>query len=443
MNKSTGASTGVEYTACYQLSRDDQMIASGDKAALKLGPETLTVAGDFGDVWTFSYRRITRLQRRDYRVHVQMAQEDELILYQLGRHYEGFWRDLTEMRNELLISDSLVGERNLFSGIQGSYQLCGEEDSGQGECEIRLYETALMLLSEGEGIITRVPYGLISEVSAENYSLTVATDYGDDIILSAMGRQTDAVEAKLSEALNRLNQRTAEFLLELVPDIDPVVLRQLGHLLRDGRLAKKESVEAVSAGLWSALQERLAHFGCRGEYDYLRSISSSDSVYLGFKRGLMGDLTGEYLWFLIPVHGETSGTDSLLAMEVAGGEGGRATYFFRIAGPGERSGRSPEQLSESIDRASMQINRCMLSINFRREPIYLPEEKLTEKHYQRYAYAVDNLRPLRKLRQRFVGRVIHRSQKQWQEDVDDLLKFSRINSDPEAMGGASEKRREY
>jgi len=65
-----------------------------------------------------------------------------------------------------------------------------------------------------------------------------------------------------------------------------------------------------------------------------------------------------------------------------------------------------------------------IAINFRREPIYISEEKLKEPRYSKYRFFITRLPALRKLRDLYIGRVIHRSEEQWRNDVMDLLKFN-------------------
>jgi len=74
----------------------------------------------------------------------------------------------------------------------------------------------------------------------------------------------------------------------------------------------------------------------------------------------------------------------------------------------------------------------MLDINFRREPIYLPDEKLEEPQYRKYKFAVQRLPGLQTLRHLFIGRVIHASPEQWKQDVMDLLKFNVSTKDDTA-----------
>ena len=66
----------------------------------------------------------------------------------------------------------------------------------------------------------------------------------------------------------------------------------------------------------------------------------------------------------------------------------------------------------------------MLAINFRREPIYLPDERLKEPQYQKYQFAIQKIPALQELRQLFIGRVIHGTPEQWKNDVMDILKFN-------------------
>jgi hypothetical protein len=86
------------------------------------------------------------------------------------------------------------------------------------------------------------------------------------------------------------------------------------------------------------------------------------------------------------------------------------------------------------------MNRGMLAINFRREPIYLPDERLEEPQYQKYSFAVAKIPALRELRQLFIGRVIHSSPEQWKKHVMDLLRFNVGTLDDNAKWerGASE-----
>ncbi len=48
------------------------------------------------------------------------------------------------------------------------------------------------------------------------------------------------------------------------------------------------------------LTKKIDEAGLTTEYEFLNSLAAKDQVCLGIKRGLMGDLTGTYIWMLIP-----------------------------------------------------------------------------------------------------------------------------------------------
>lgn len=196
----------------------------------------------------------------------------------------------------------------------------------------------------------------------------------------------------------------------------PVVLPTSGH-----------DVEALSPQLWEQLVGHLDTAGVREEYDFLASLGQADRVSIGIKRGLMGDLTGEYVWFLVPIYSDDpTQPGNAIVMEAASGEGeGRATYVFRMLSRAEYARRQGlAQLHAAADRALANTNRCMQAVNFRREPIYLSERRLAEPQYAHYRYALKKLPALRELRRLFVGRVMHSTPAQWQDDIMDLLRFN-------------------
>lgn len=197
--------------------------------------------------------------------------------------------------------------------------------------------------------------------------------------------------------------------------------------MREGKAARRIDIESISPELWETLEKRVDLLGIKEEYDYLKSLSKQDKICIGLKRGLMGDLTGEYLWFLIPIYGtDTKKPGNAVAMEASTGEdGGKATYFFRMLSRRDYPNYTNiEDLNNVINDLITTINKCMLEINFRREPIYLSDDRLEEPRYSRYWYAVKRMPSLRTLRRLFIGRVSHLSPEQWRSDVMDLLRFN-------------------
>ncbi len=118
---------------------------------------------------------------------------------------------------------------------------------------------------------------------------------------------------------------------------------------------------------------------------------------------------------------------------------GKATYFFRITGRETfASTKDKGVITSAFDEFIFSFNRSMQEINFRREPIYMDEKKLSEPKNIKYKYAIKRLPELRYLRSLFIGRVMHRAPDQWRNDTMDLLKFnttSQKDSDKWEKGG--------
>jgi hypothetical protein len=320
----------------------------------------------------------------------------------------------------------------------------------QGRGKVRLYETSLAILPE-HGEIIRIPLGYIDEVRQADYRLLICGDSGEKIILSKVGSQLDPFMKSISLTLNDLSQKNQSFLKELMPEANPEAVRKVAGLMKEGRAATKGSISAISPALWAGLEKQLSGTPIGDEFEFLKSIGREDKAAIGFKRGLVGDLSGDTLWFLVPIYSkDPRAGGNALVMEAAtirrqetegsglepanfpAGENdeiikqeGRATYFFRIVSRGDYPHfKNTSDLDPKVDRFIEDFNRCMLEVNFRREPIYLPQEKLLEPAYRKYRFSLKRLPALRMLRSHFIGRVMHRSRDQWRKDTEDLLRFN-------------------
>jgi hypothetical protein len=139
----------------------------------------------------------------------------------------------------------------------------------------------------------------------------------------------------------------------------------------------------------------------------------------------MGNITGEYIWFLVPIFNSDPGQPgNAIAMEATANDGsGRATYFFRITDPNNYlCFKSLEKALIEVDNALKKINRHLITVNFRREPIYLTNEQLNSTAYVGYQRTISKVPSLRELRRLFIGRVMHYSPEQWKEAVIQLLR---------------------
>ncbi len=419
----------MECSLSYKLTDSDgNEFESREEAEARLTGEALRIEPPFGETLSVPYRDILQLSGSDYKIHVSLNSGDTLTLFNLGYRYEDFLREFSGHRNAIILKDMLVQEKPKRAGIKAVFSYIDENDEEKqgGECELRLYETAIVVVPE-MGEIVRIPHSYIQGIREDDYTLIIETELGDEIRLSMMGARYDPVKNSLNKMMHELIAKSQATLKQLLPGANPMVIRKAARVMREGKAARRADIESISGEVWKELEDKLSSLGVEEEYGYLKSLSQEERICIGLKRDLMGELTGEYVWFLVPIYDtDPRKPGNAVAMEAASGEGGgKATYFFRIVGRGEYpSYKDIQDLHDVYEELLKTINRCMLEINFRREPIYLPDESLKDPRYERYRHAVDRMPSLRTLRRLFIGRVSHRTREQWREDVTELLKFN-------------------
>lgn len=414
---------------------DGQMISAGEGLA-QLYEDNLTVLPKFGEVLSFTYRSFLEYGASDYRIEILFTTKERLSLSDLGLQYEDFERNMVNLRNQLILSDMLMNEKMFQPTARGSLTMMGSDSRPllSGEGELRIYETALVVLPDA-GDPLRIPYSDIKSFNAQDYMLEITTEYGEKFSASQLGQRLDPFTKALSDASLALQQKVVSMLTKLLPLSSPVDIRRVARYMKEGRAARRSDITAVSPSIWDDLEKRLKTVNMDLEYSFLKDMSQQGRICIGIKEGLLDQPDAQYLWFLIPIYSlDPSKPGNAIAMEASStGETGRATYFFRMATRSDyRNFKDMHALDEICDTAISTINRAMIEINFRREPIYLKEEQFMEPKYQKYLFAVQRLNALRCLRELYIGRVFHQTPEQWRADVDDLLKFNASVSDDNA-----------
>ena len=418
----------IKCSLRYSLEEPGGPAVTDEEATVELTAETLSLLPRWGQALLFSLREIGQVSAADYRLEMDLASGERLVLTHLGRQYDDFVRELARARNQLMIRDLLMEERLVRGGFRAEYTRTLQDGrTHSGRCEIRLYETALVVIPEAEAI-ERVPYSYVTSARDRDYTLSVEIEEDGTFTFSQLGRKFDLLVRSLSGAMNDLTINAQETIRDLIPGIDGLSARRAARLLKDGRASRRSDLEAACPGLWGRLEAELEDQGLGEKYAFLKTLTDPDSMSIGIKRGLMGDLTGDYIWFLVPIYDrDPARPGNAVVMEAVSGEAtGRATYCFRLTPRWEypQLAEDPGLLQSRADDFIRRLNRCMLNISFRREPIYLPEERLAQPRYSRYRVAAQILPELRLLRRHFVGRVIYSSLQQWQQNLMELLKFN-------------------
>ena len=159
--------------------------------------------------------------------------------------------------------------------------------------------------------------------------------------------------------------------------------------------------------------------GSSAEGDVAESAAGEERV-----AGVAEDETGRdrtILWFFVPL-ADGDRPLNAVAQEITS-EKGHATYVFRLMPPEQfETARSAGDaaLAGAVTAAIARLNRALLTLNFRREPIYLTDEQIATGRWARYRAAVRKLDYLQWARAAFVGRAIHNST--WEQQLLELAK---------------------
>ncbi|MGD0449905.1 MAG: hypothetical protein ABSA79_02475 [Candidatus Bathyarchaeia archaeon] len=442
----------MEVAVNYKVYDDKSNIKNEGEARATFDDKYLTLTVSFGEPMLFAYTDIVGISDYDYKVDLLLSSKEKLNLWGLGYQYEDFLFQLFKLRNELMLKYLLMEESLLQAGFQAKYTKLDPngQTSQTGNCEVRLYDNAILVLPQKNEPI-RLPYCYITNVNKQDYKLTITNESLEKMDFTMLGQNFDPLAKALSDAINKMILRTQQNIKELIPEATPTVIYKLADLMKDGKAAKRKEIEQYSPDFWRRLTKKIDEAGITIEYEFLNSLAAKDQVCVGIKRGLMGDLTGTYIWMLFPLlNPGTNRLSNTIALEafntIDKTEENKdpetkeetnqtpdeeqkpaptgATYFFREIGREEYSQTKDEDLTQELDSFIKNINRSMIEINFRREPIYLTENQLDSMEYTQYRFAIAKIAALKTLREQFVGRVVHASQKQWQTDVTSLLAFN-------------------
>ncbi len=454
----------MEVAASYKVFDDESNLKSQGEARAALDERYLTLTVMFGEPMLIAFTDIVGISAYDYKVDLFLTSKEKLNLWGLGYQYEDFLFQLFRLRNELMLKYLLMEESILQTGFEAQYAQFDKngQTNRSGDCEIRLYETALAILPQKDEPI-RFPYCYMTNVSKQDYKLTITDESQEKIEFTKLGQNFDPFAKALSDAINKMILRTQQNVKELIPEATPVAINKLAALMKDGQAAKRKEIEQQSTSFWPRLTKKIDEADLAAEYEFLNSLAAKDQICVGIKRGLMGDLTGTYIWMLFPLlNAGTNRLSNTIALEAFNTQDKKeqnqeqqtknadsetqedtsqnnqpetkpastgATYFFKATARKEYTQTNDEDLTKKLDTFIKNINRSMIEINFRREPIYLTENQLESTQYTQYRFAIAKIPYLKTLRDQFVGRVIHGSQERWKTDVTSLLDFNNKSLD--------------
>lgn len=398
----------------YELIRPDGTRAAGE-GELTIEPGFVMLRPTDAPPLVIPHEQVVALSGADYALTFELDEGGSLRVSKIGQTHGDLLIRAREARNE-------AWEKGLFlNGVRLVDAFEAEVTHGamQATAEVRLYEDRLSVLPEA-GDPFGLPYALARHVSfdPDSYRVSVSTD-SEPLVFGMLKLRTTEFARLLGDLIAASSARTASLLAEHPPGAAATGLSELSALMGDGIAARREDIDRLVPGAWERLESLVV---CSDElrqtYEFLASQSSAPDLALGIKQkrgtGEEGpgseDPDGEnedddadasplFTWFFCPM---PRGDGGFIAQEITS-ESGHATYFFRVA-------------DDDWKAALARLNRAMLSLNFKRRPIYEDVEQESK-----YSFAIKHLSYLRELRAAFAGRAIHTSFDAWKASVERIL----------------------
>jgi hypothetical protein len=428
-------------TAAGQTLSSGQCEVEANQAGLTLSPPADAPL-------RFPYEQIVSLTSADYRIAIALEDGTAVELSQLGAMFGDLLRQMRDNRNEIWERGLLLHGVNRVDAFPCEVLLA----DGPGNAELRIYEDRLSVLPD-RGDPFGLPFAFVQQATLDegSYRVTVAPSSGEGLVVGKLKQRTTELVGLLNDLLAASRNRTVSVLADYLPELPALKLQALARLMGDGVAARREDIEAIDSTVWGQLEKVVAGTAELAEtYRFLAAMASTPDVAIGLKQIRRSEdeaqaegeeeeagpadkqkemseqpatPTGEsaaeeseksplVTWFFCPIPAGSSAQSNLIAQEITS-EAGHATYFFRVV-PGA-----------DWKEALGQLNRAMLALDFRRQPIFRSEDELGR---DPFAFAMRHLPHLRALRASFAGRAIHTSPEGWKASVETTLRAPRAGA---------------
>ena len=460
--------------------------ARADGAALQSGPcrvsieaETLSLTPASGAPLVIDLGDIDQFVPGEYELSLTVYTGAKILLRQFGKSFQDLRWQLLEAYRHRLLQCLLLEDLEEITRFDGFARLESPARGFSSPAEFRFYKSNIGVLpTEATGLQWRLAD--IDGVRFDESAWTVtAESSGERLIASKLAKRTEEFRERLTNAIEGVTEIAAETVRRLFPFLSPDQLQQATTCLKEGRAASVAQLRSIHPKTEEALSVNAVDDRLRPYFDALLEHVPGGNYYAGFKlmrkdqeqaeqdqevaaaaepisepgpRLAQGDALrrGESQltdatelrsaptagsreeeeaapvlhWFFLPLAAKPGATSpgNLVAWE-ATSSSGRATYFFRLVPPGDVAQlRDPSRGPALVDAAVRQLNRAIVLLNFRREPIYLPDSSLEiQPGFRRYAIACRKLPQLVRLRSSFLGRALHTTPEAWRKQFESYL----------------------
>ena len=371
-----------------------------DTAKLSISEDGVAVTTLFTPLF-IDFADIVSFERRGYSVVIE-TEYDRFTFSGLGNLMEAFYLELYATFNRKVLK-ALFAKGDAAFEAEGEFRYSEPGAQAVGYARIRVYDDCVCLLPP-DNRARRIPFAFMNGLQKAGFTLTLSLDGGELYSFIRLGNNTAAFESCIREKLHHLRENAVDAARKLDGGLNPAQLNAIAARMPQGVAAPIGWLALTAPSYVAALEAKIGESRAAETYAAFKEICDPAQICVGMKSWLAGEQQEDIPWFIAPSPGKP-----VAAVELALDEDtAAATYMYNTVG--------------SSDAFARLLNRAMEDVNFHREVISTPAEKLRGAENGVYAMTVKCSAALRAVRACFAGRVIHSSPDAWKAE---MLRFLR------------------
>ena len=403
---------------------------------------------------------VAAIERADLTVTLRLF-DGTAVVFDQGGSLDDLWQVLRASFRARVSKSLRFAPADPRHTFDARVALEGAEGFAAQPAQVSVVRLGMNFLADS-GPCAQLPFGALGEMVFDpaTYEVAVAVapgpaaPAGARLTVSKLATRTEEFLELLRQARNTSLADTARCLAALAPTLSTGQRMALAAEMIVGRMISRERCETLAPGAWKILWDASAGTDRAAYGEVLAGLTAdSGSLLLGMRpyggvpraeaspapvgadapdegatapggpavpesgfasldgdREAAADSNLPVLYAAVLLRGPVADQDTM-ALEVLS-ERDHATYVYRVA-------PAPAGLDRAAAGAWLAAvaSHTLLSLDFKKEPLYLPEPELLRAREGLYRAALRRLPGLRELRSRLVGRAVHTSPAAWKEQL--------------------------
>ncbi|OPX99301.1 MAG: hypothetical protein A4E58_00361 [Syntrophorhabdus sp. PtaB.Bin006] len=428
----------------------------GGSCRVTIEPPNLFVTPQSGPSLSIDLGDIDLLVPGDYQLSLTLYTGKILVLTKFAKVFQNLSADLLQTYRDRLVRCLLLEDLEEIERFEGYVDVDASDANFSSPAELRLYQSNLAILPE-KAVVFQWRLADIDGIEFDDAAYRLIILSGSSrLTVTKLAKRTGEFVERLRSAVDAVSENTSAIVRSLCPFLSPDQVLETSRLMREGRAAAFSKLSRVHPGIEQSLIANGIDRSLKPYFEVLKQKMFGSEWFAGFKmvrpetdseaepgpdepvvdsspavaaeRSMPVAKKSEgsekersiLYWFFFPLRGATGGEiPNVIAWESTS-LSGHATFFFKT--PTVYSSGDVHDNTTYLEYAVRQLNQALVTLNFRREPVYLSDVSLqTEARYHQYAIACRKISALRELRASYLGRAIHASVDVWQKQVEAIL----------------------